>query len=172
MVGAVRDLAPFVALAFVLGNFIALFTWSGVGTWLAVSGAGALEDLGLTGYPVVLLFVLLASLLNLVIISGSSLWALMAAVFVPLFALLGFEPAFTQAAFRVGDSATQVLTPLNPYMIVLLTMLRRYEPQAGLGSIISRMLPFSVTFWLAWVAVLTLFYVTGTPLGPGAGIRL
>lgn len=172
MVGAVRDLAPFVALAFVLGNFIALFTWSGVGTWLAVSGAGALEDLGLTGYPVVLLFVLLASLLNLVIISGSSLWALMAAVFVPLFALLGFEPAFTQAAFRVGDSATQVLTPLNPYMIVLLTMLRRYEPQAGLGSIISRMLPFSVTFWLAWVAVLTLFYVTGTPLGPGAEIRL
>jgi aminobenzoyl-glutamate transport protein len=172
MVGAVRDLAPFVALAFVLGNFIALFTWSGVGTWLAVSGAEGLEAIGLTGYPVVLLFVLLASLLNLIIISGSSLWALMAAVFVPLFALLGFEPAFTQAAFRVGDSATQVLTPLNPYMIVLLTMLRRYEPQAGLGSIISRMLPFSVTFWLAWVAVLTLFYVTGTPLGPGAGIRL
>jgi len=172
MVGAVRDLAPFVALAFVLGNFIALFTWSGVGTWLAVSGAEGLQAIGLTGYPVVLLFVLLASLLNLIIISGSSLWALMAAVFVPLFALLGFEPAFTQAAFRVGDSATQVLTPLNPYMIVLLTMLRRYEPQAGLGSIISRMLPFSVTFWLAWVAVLTLFYVTGTPLGPGAGIRL
>ncbi|MEJ5945382.1 AbgT family transporter [Pseudokineococcus basanitobsidens] len=173
MQGAITDLAPFIALAFVLGNFIALFTWSGVGTWLAVEGAAGLESIGLTGYPAVLCFVLLASVLNLFIISGSSLWTLMAAVFVPLFALLGFEPAFTQAAFRVGDSATQVLTPLNPYMIVLLTMLRRYEPQAGLGSIISRMLPFTVTFWLAWVVVLTVFYLTGLPLGPGApGPRL
>ncbi|WP_298990383.1 AbgT family transporter [uncultured Pseudokineococcus sp.] len=172
MQGAVRDLAPFIALAFVLGNFVALFTWSGVGTWLAVEGAAGLEAIGLTGFPAVLAFVLLASLLNLVIISGSSLWTLMAAVFVPLFALLGFEPAFTQGAFRVGDSATQILTPLNPYMVVLLTMLRRYEPGAGLGSVISRMLPFTLAFWPAWVAVLTLFYVTGTPMGPGAGVRL
>jgi len=172
MQGAIRDLAPFIALAFVLGNFVALFTWSGVGTWLAVEGASGLESIGLTGYPAVLCFVLLASVLNLFIISGSSLWTLMAAVFVPLFALLGFEPAFTQGAFRVGDSATQILTPLNPYMIVLLTMLRRYEPEAGLGSIISRMLPFTVCFWLAWVAVLTLFFLTGTPLGPGSGVRL
>lgn len=172
MVGAIRDLAPFIALAFVLGDFIALFTWSGVGTWLAVQGAEGLEAIGLTGYPAILCFVLLASLLNLFIISGSSLWTLMAAVFVPLFGLLGFEPAFTQGAFRVGDSATQILTPLNPYMIVLLTMLRRYEPEAGLGSIIARMLPFTVTFWIAWVVILTLFYVTGTPLGPGVGVRL
>ena len=172
MQGAIRDLAPFIALAFVLGNFIALFTWSGVGTWLAVEGAAGLEAIGLTGYPAVLCFVLLASVLNLFIISGSSLWTLMAAVFVPLFALLGFEPAFTQGAFRVGDSATQILTPLNPYMIVLLTMLRRYEPEAGLGSIISRMLPFTVFFWLAWVVVLTVFFLTGTPLGPGSGVRL
>ncbi|WP_299033878.1 AbgT family transporter [uncultured Pseudokineococcus sp.] len=172
MQGAIRDLAPFIALAFVLGNFIALFTWSGVGTWLAVEGAAGLEAIGLTGYPAVLCFVLLASVLNLFIISGSSLWTLMAAVFVPLFALLGFEPAFTQGAFRIGDAATQILTPLNPYMIVLLTMLRRYEPEAGLGSIISRMLPFTVFFWLAWVAVLTVFFLTGTPLGPGSGVRL
>lgn len=72
----------------------------------------------------------------------------------------------------MGDSATQILTPLNPYMIVLLTMLRKYEPQAGLGTVIARMLPFTVLFWLAWVAVLTVFFVFDLPLGPGNGIYI
>lgn len=167
---SIKEMSGFLVLAFVLGQFIALFNWSGIGNWIAVAGASGLESIGLTGYPAILAFIALASLLNLFIISGSAMWTLMAAVFVPMFALLGYEPAFVQAAFRVGDSATQVLTPLNPYMIVLLTMLRRYEPSAGLGTVISRMLPFTVVFWVAWVAVLTVFYVFDLPLGPGNGI--
>ena len=167
---SIKEMSGFLVLAFVLGQFIALFNWSGIGNWIAVAGASGLESIGLTGYPAILAFIVLASLLNLFIISGSAMWTLMAAVFVPMFALLGYEPAFVQAAFRVGDSATQVLTPLNPYMIVLLTMLRRYEPAAGLGTVISRMLPFTVVFWVAWVAVLTVFYVFNLPLGPGNGI--
>ena len=167
---SIKEMSGFLVLAFVLGQFIALFNWSGIGNWIAVAGATGLESIGLTGYPAILAFIVLASLLNLFIISGSAMWTLMAAVFVPMFALLGYEPAFVQAAFRVGDSATQVLTPLNPYMIVLLTMLRRYEPAAGLGTVISRMLPFTVVFWVAWVAVLTVFYVFNLPLGPGNGI--
>lgn len=167
---SIKEMSGFLVLAFVLGQFIALFNWSGIGNWIAVAGASGLESIGLTGYPAILAFIVLASLLNLFIISGSAMWTLMAAVFVPMFALLGYEPAFVQAAFRVGDSATQVLTPLNPYMIVLLTMLRRYEPSAGLGTVISRMLPFTVVFWVAWVAVLTVFYVFDLPLGPGNGI--
>ncbi len=118
------------------------------------------------------LHALLASVLNLFIVSGSSMWTLMAAVFVPLFALLGYEPAFIQAAFRVGDSATQVITPLNPYMIVLLGLVRRYEPTAGLGTVISRMFPFVIPFWLAWAALLALWYFLDLPLGPGNGIFL
>ena len=167
---SIKEMSGFLVLAFVLGQFIALFNWSGIGNWIAVAGASGLESIGLTGYPAILAFIVLASLLNLFIISGSAMWTLMAAVFVPMFALLGYEPAFVQAAFRVGDSATQVLTPLNPYMVVLLTMLRRYEPAAGLGTVISRMLPFTVVFWVAWVAVLTVFYVFNLPLGPGNGI--
>ena len=167
---ALKDMSSFLVLAFILGQFIALFNWSGIGNWIAVAGAGGLESIGLTGYLAILGFILLASVLNLFIISGSAMWTLMAAVFVPMFALLGFEPAFIQGAFRVGDSATQILTPLNPYMIVLLTMLRKYEPQAGLGTVIARMLPFTVVFWLAWVAVLTVFYAFDLPLGPGNGI--
>ncbi len=172
MGASIKDMSGFLVLAFILGQFIALFNWSGIGNWLAVAGASGLESIGLTGYPAIIGFILLASLLNLFIISGSAMWTLMASVFVPMFALLGFEPAFIQGAFRVGDSATQILTPLNPYMIVLLTMLRKYEPSAGLGTVIARMLPFTVLFWLAWVGVLTVFYVLGLPMGPGNGIYI
>ena len=172
MGASIKDMSGFLVLAFILGQFIALFNWSGIGNWIAVAGAGGLESIGLTGYPAIIGFIALASVLNLFIISGSAMWTLMASVFVPMFALLGFEPAFIQGAFRVGDSATQILTPLNPYMIVLLTMLRKYEPQAGLGTVIARMLPFTVLFWLAWVGVLTVFYVLNLPMGPGNGIYI
>lgn len=169
---AIRDMAGFLVLAFILGQFIALFNWSGIGQWIAVAGASGLEAIGLTGYPAIIAFIMLASVLNLFIISGSAMWTLMASVFVPMFVLLGYEPAFIQGAFRVGDSATQVITPLNPYMIVLLTMLRKYEPQAGLGTLIARMLPFVIPFWLAWVGILSVFFFLDLPLGPGNGIFL
>ena len=169
---SIMEMSGFLVLAFVLGQFIALFNWTGLGSWIAVAGASGLESIGLTGFPAILAFVALASVLNLFIVSGSAMWTLMAAVFVPMFALLGYEPAFIQGAFRVGDSATQVLTPLNPYMIVLLTMLRKYEPQAGIGTVIARMIPFTVFFWVAWVGVLALFYILDLPMGPGNGIMI
>lgn len=169
---ALKDLSGFIVLAFMLGQFIALFSWTNIGAWLAVTGANFLQDIGLTGYPALLGFIILASLLNLFIISGSSLWTLMASVFVPMFLLLGFEPGFTQAAFRVGDSATQVMTPLNPYMIVLLTFVRRYQPDAGLGTVIAKMVPFVVPFWTMWAVILSVFYFADLPMGPGMGIHI
>jgi aminobenzoyl-glutamate transport protein len=169
---AIIDMMSFLILAFILGQFIALFNWTGIGSWIAVAGASGLEAIGLTGFAAVIGFMLLASVLNLFIISGSSMWTLMAAVFVPLFSLLGYEPAFIQAGFRVGDSATQVITPLNPYMIVLLGLVRRYEPDAGLGTVISRMFPFVIPFWIAWAALLAIWYFFDLPLGPGNGIFL
>lgn len=172
MGAALTDMMSFLVLAFVLGQFIALFAWTGIGSWIAVRGADGLEGIGLTGFPAVLGFILLASILNLFIISGSSMWTLMGAVFVPLFALLGLEPAFTQAAFRVGDSATQIITPLNPYMIVLLGLMRRYEPEAGLGTAMARLIPFVVPFWLAWATLVGIWYFADLPLGPGNGIFL
>ncbi|MFK5690818.1 AbgT family transporter [Ornithinimicrobium sp. LYQ92] len=169
---ALGDMMSFLVLAFILGQFIALFAWTGIGSWIAVQGASGLEASGLTGFPAVVGFVLLASLLNLFIVSGSSMWTLMAAVFVPMFALIGLEPAFTQAAFRVGDSATQIITPLNPYMIVILGLLRRYEPDAGLGTVMSRLIVFVVPFWLAWMSLVAVWYFADLPLGPGNGIFL
>lgn len=169
---AIKDMIPFLVIAFILGQFVALFTWSGIGTWIAVGGAEFLESINMTGYGAILGFIVLAALLNLLIISGSSLWTLMAAVFVPLFALLGYEPAFSQAAFRIGDSSTQIMTPLNPYMVVLLGFVRRYEPAAGLGTIMSRMFPFVIPFFLMWTAILTIWFFADLPLGPGNGIFL
>jgi aminobenzoyl-glutamate transport protein len=141
-----------------------------VGSGLAVAGADGLKSIGLTGLPVIFLFVLLCSALNLFIVSGSSMWTLMAAVFVPMFGLLGYEPAFVQGAFRIGDSATQIITPLNPYMIVLLVFVRRYEPEAGLGTLMARLFPFVIPFWLAWAAILFVFFQLDLPLGPGNDI--
>ena len=172
MTKALGDLLGFLVLAFILGQFIALFNWTGIGTFSAVMGAEALQSAGVTGFGAVLAFIVLASCLNLLVISGSAMWTLMAAVFVPMFALIGFEPGFTQAAFRVGDSATQIITPLNPYIIVILTLLRRYEPKAGLGTLMSRLIVFVVPFWLAWAVLLFIWYIFDLQLGPGASIFL
>nr|WP_149029531.1 AbgT family transporter [Corynebacterium halotolerans] len=169
---SLKSMMSFLVLAFILGQFVALFSWTGIGTWTAVQGAGALEAIGLTGFPAIIAFIILASCLNLLIISGSGMWTLMAAVFVPMFALLGYEPSFIQAAFRVGDSATQIMTPLNPFMIVMLAMLRRYEPRAGLGTLMSRLVPFVIPFWIAWTVLLAVWFYVDLPLGPGSDIMI
>lgn len=167
MTEAVRDLAGYIVLIFAAAQFIALFQWSNMGALIAVRGANLLEGAGLTGFVAIVGFVLLASLLNLFIISGSAMWSLLAPVFVPLFFLLGYEPAFVQAAFRIGDSATQIITPMNPYLLVLLAFVRRYEPDAGLGTLISRLIVYVVPFWVVWVGLLGIFVLFNVPIGPG-----
>lgn len=169
---ALRDMLGFLVLAFILGQFIALFSWSNIGQWIAVVGSEGLRSIGLTGFPAIIGFIILCSILNLFIVSGSSMWALMAAVFVPMFSLIGYQPGFIQAAFRVGDSATQIITPLNPYMIVLLGMLRRYEKDAGFGTMMARMLPFVAPFWLTWTLLLLIWFLFDLPLGPGNSVFL
>src|SRR5699024_1064513 len=129
-----------------------------IGSWIAVAGASGLEAIGLTGFAAVIGFMLLASVLNLFIISGSSMWTLMAAVFVPLFSLLGYEPAFIQAGFRVGDSATQLITPLNPSMIVHPALVRRYVSRAGLVIVISPMFAFVHLYWNVGAAPLAIWF--------------
>lgn len=170
MVESVKEAAPFIVISFMLAQFLALFTWSGLASWVAVNGAEALQGAHFTGFPAVLAFVAVASVLMMFITSGSSLWTLIGSVFVPMFALLGYEPGFIQAAFRLGDSAMNVLTPLNPFLVVMLGYLRRYEPRAGIGSVMARMLPFTVVFWVLWAGVLALFFFTGTGTGPGMEI--
>jgi aminobenzoyl-glutamate transport protein len=172
MTEAMRGLAGYVVFIFIAAQVIAIFTWSGLGTVIAVELADALDAVGMTGFAAVLGLVLIASVINLFITSGSAMWALMAPVMVPTFALVGLEPGFIQAAYRVGDSITQVITPLNPYIIVLLGFARRYEPDLQFGALIARMAVFVPVFAVVWVAVLAVFYFTGTDVGPGMPIHL
>ncbi|MET8469385.1 AbgT family transporter [Streptomyces sp. NPDC006422] len=170
MADAITGMSAYIVLILVIAQVIGVFDWTNLGTLLAVKGAALLESVGLTGYLGLVAFVLLVCVLNLFITSGSALWSLVAPVFVPAFMLLHMEPAVTQAAFRIGDSATQMITPLNPYVFLLLTVLKRYEPEAQLGSLLSRLSVFVVPFLVAWLAVLGIFYGFDIPLGPGADI--
>lgn len=172
MADSVTSMSGYIVLILAIGQVIAIFNWSGVGTLLAVKSAELLESAGLTGLTGIILFVLLVCVLNLFITSGSALWSLMAPVFVPAFMLIGLAPAFTQAAFRIGDSGTQMITPMNPFLLLALALLRQYEPEAKLGTLMARLSVFVVPFIVAWLVVLSLFYAFDLPLGPGAGINM
>ena len=172
MTEAMKSIAAYVVFIFIASQVIAIFTWSGLGTVIAVKLAAGLDAIGMTGFWAVLGLVLIASVINLFITSGSAMWALMAPVMVPTFALIGLEPGFIQAAYRIGDSITQVITPLNPYIIVLLGFAKRYEPDLQFGTLIARMAVFVPAFAVAWLAVLVIFYVTGADVGPGMPIHL
>ncbi|WP_434443544.1 AbgT family transporter [Lentzea sp. E54] len=172
MADSVKEVAGYIVLIFAVSQFIALFSWTNVGSLLAVKSAEALTALGLTGFGGILLFVALASMLNLFIISGSAMWSLMAPVFIPAFLLLGFEPGLVQAAFRIGDSATQIITPMNPYLLVLLTFVRKYQPGTGLGTLMARLSIYVIPFWVFWAALLAVFYFAEIPVGPGTPIHL
>ncbi|GAF48310.1 AbgT family transporter [Rhodococcus wratislaviensis] len=169
---SLKDMSSYIVLMFFVAQMIATFTWSNLGILLSVTIASGLERLGLTGFLGVLLFIALICVLNLFIASGSAMWSLVAPVFVPTFMLLGLQPALTLAAFRIGDSTTALITPMNVYLFLVLAMLQKYEPSAKYGTLVSRTGIFLLPFIIIWTAVLGVFYFLDLPLGPGAGIHL
>lgn len=169
---SVKTMSGYIVMMFVAAQVIALFNWSNVGILLAVKAAALFGSLGVTGFWAIVAFVLLASCLNLFIVSGSALWSLVGPVFIPAFMLMGMSPALSQAAFRIGDSATGAITPMNPYLLLILAMVREYEPGARLGTLISRLAIFVGPFLVVWLLILGVFYGLDLPLGPGAHIDL
>ncbi len=165
-------MAGYIVLAFCAAQFVSYFAWSNLGSIVAISGAGFLRGLGLQNGPLLVGFVLFAAALNLLITSASAKWAIVAPIFVPMFALLGFTPEATQAVFRVGDSCTNIVTPLLPYMPFILAGAQRYDRKAGTGTLITLMLPYAAIFLVAWTALLLTFYALGWDIGPGVGMRL
>jgi aminobenzoyl-glutamate transport protein len=163
-----NTMGAYIVLAFVAAQFVAYFNWSNLGIILAISGAGALQSIGLTGVPLILAFIVVSAFLNIFIGSASAKWAIMAPVFVPMLMLMGYSPELTQAAYRVGDSITNVITPLLPYFPIIIAFARKYDPKAGLGTLIAAMLPFSVAFGIAWTITLIVWFLLGLPLGPNA----
>ncbi|MCZ2257917.1 AbgT family transporter [Sporosarcina sp. G11-34] len=164
---SMRDMSGYIVLIFAASQFIAYFNWSNIGTWIAVNGSGFLKEINLTGVWVIVGYVIFTALLNFLITSGSAKWALEAPVFIPLFMQLGYHPAFTQAAYRIADSSTNIITPLNPYFIVILSFMREYDKKAGMGTLISLMIPYSLIFLGTWIIMLLVFFYAGIPFGPG-----
>ncbi len=162
------SMGAYIVLAFVAAHFIAFFGWSNLGLILAISGADLLEGIGFTGLPLIVAFIIVSAFINLFIGSASAKWAVMAPVFVPMLMFLGYSPELTQAAYRIGDSVTNILTPLLPYYPLVIIFAQKYEEDIGLGTIISAMLPYSVVFFFLAVPLLLLWVTLGIPLGPGA----
>jgi aminobenzoyl-glutamate transport protein len=166
MTDTLAGLAPYLVLAFFAAQFLEAFKYSGLGEMLAVAGGQGLASLALPPVLLVTAFVAVVMLLNLLMASASAKYAFLAPVFVPMLMLAGVSPELTQAAYRVGDSVTNGVTPLNPYLILILAVVRRYLPQAGLGTLVALMLPYALAFAGAWGALLGLWVVLGWPLGP------
>jgi aminobenzoyl-glutamate transport protein len=163
-------LGSYVVLAFAAAQFVAYFGWSNLGVIAAVRGAELLRALGIGGLPLLLGFMLVSAAIDLLIGSASAKWAIMAPVFVPMLMLLGYSPETTQAAYRIGDSVANVVTPLLPYFPIVVAFARRWDPDVGLVTLVAAMLPYSVAFFVGWAALLVVWVTLGMPLGPGAPI--
>lgn len=163
-------MGSYIALAFVASQFVAYFGWSNLGLIMAVTGAGLLKASGLTGIPLIILFIFVCALIDLFIASASAKWAVIGPVFVPMLMIMGYSPELTQAAYRIGDSFTNIITPLMPYMPLVIAFAQKYDPKIGLGTLLATMLPYSVAFAISWTLLLAIWLLLGIPLGPGAAL--
>lgn len=160
-------MGAYIVLAFAAAQFVAYFNWTHLGAVSAVKGARLLGSAGLSGIPLLLAFLVVSATLNLFVGSASAKWAFMAPVFVPMMMLMNISPEAVQATYRVGDSITNIITPLLPYLPVIIIFARRYDREAGLGTLMAAMLPYSIAFGLVWSALLVVWLTLDWPLGPG-----
>jgi aminobenzoyl-glutamate transport protein len=165
-------LGGYMVLVFFAAQFVAFFNWTNLGLIFAVKGADVLRSSGLGGIPLMLGFVILTAVVNVFMGSASAKWAIMAPVFVPMFMLLGYAPELTQVAYRVGDSVTNIVSPMMSYFALIVAFVERYQPRAGIGTVVATMLPYSITFLIIWSILLAIWLGAGIPLGPGAPVRI
>ncbi len=168
---SMQTLGGYLVLVFFAAQFVAFFNWTQLGLVVAVHGAGLLGEIALPAVPLFVCFILLTAALNLFLGSASALWALMAPVFVPMFMLLGWSPEITQAAYRIGDSVTNVVSPMMSYFALIIAFFQRYEPRAGIGTLIATMLPYSLVFLVGWTAMFAGWLAFGLPIGPEAPLQ-
>ena len=168
MTQGISGLAGFMVLIFFAAQFTSFFTYSNLGTILSVAGANFLESIGFVGLPLIIALIILTAIINLFIAVDSAKWAIMAPVFVPMFMRLGMSPELTQAAYRIGDSCTNIIAPTMPFFVLTVAFFQKYDKKAGIGTVVSTMLPYSLCFLLGWIALFMVWYLLGLPLGPGS----
>ncbi len=172
MTEAMKSMGGYMVLAFFAAQFVSYFGKTNLGLIFSIKGATFLESIGLTGLPLIILFILIAGFLNLFMGSASAKWAIMAPIFVPMMYNMGLSPALTQVAYRIGDSTTNIITPLMNYFPMIVVFMQKYDRKSGLGTLISTMVPYSISFLIGWIILMIIWYVIGLPLGPGAPLFL
>lgn len=164
------SMGSFLALAFVSSQFINYFSYTKLGTILALSGANFFRQIKIGLIPLMVFFVVFSAFMNLFMGSASAKWNILAPVFVPMFMLLGYSPELCQLAYRIGDSCTNIITPMMTYFAVIITFAQRYEKKAGIGTITATMIPYSVVFLMGWTVLLVIWLLLKFPIGIGAGL--
>ena len=165
---AMSGMGYYLVMAFFCAQFIYAFGQSNLGALVSIKGAGMLKELGLPMSATLIGIILLSSVVDLVVGSASAKWALMGPIMVPMLMALGVSPDLTQAAYRVGDSTTNIITPLMPYFPLVVVFCQRYVKSTGIGTLLALMLPYSLTLLVTWTLLLVSFWVFGIPLGLGA----
>jgi len=167
----ISNLGPYIVMAFFAAQFIEYFKYSNLGEMIAIAGGQALAQASFPPSLLIIAFIIVVLTGNLFIGSASAKYAFFAPVFVPMFMQVGISPELTQAAYRVGDSASNVIAPLNPYIVIVLAMMQKYARNTGIGSLVSIMLPYTLVFAVAWTALLVIWMLTGSDLGPAGPLN-
>jgi len=167
----IRSIVPVLAISFFMGQFVAYFAYTGLDRMLAYAGGSLLVTADLPVPLLLVLFILVVVFGDFALSGMLSKFGVMAPIFIPMFMMVGISPELTTAAYRIGDSVVNIITPLNSYLLIILLVLQKYKKGAGLGSLISLMLPYSVVFFLIWTGFLLAWYATGMPLGPNAPLH-
>ena len=165
MAKGLSSMGPILVLFFFVSQFLAYFKWTGISAVLAVNGAELLESWAIPSWAMLLGLAVLLSFMNLIITSGSAMWALVAPVFIPMLMLLGIAPEETQALYRVADSVTNCITPMSPYFVMALGFVQKYRKSAGIGTLASFTIPIAMTVWVVWMTLFTIWFVLGLPFG-------
>jgi aminobenzoyl-glutamate transport protein len=169
---SMESLGLYMVLVFFAAQFVAYFKYTNLGIIFAIKGADVLKASGLGPIPLMLCFVLLAAAINLSMGSASAKWAFMAPVFIPMFMLLGYSPELVQGVYRIGDSSTNLISPMMSFFALIVAFVQRYDAKAGIGTVMATMLPYSVAFLVVWTVLLVVWMLLGLPLGPGAALYL
>jgi len=169
---AMSDMGTYIAIIFVIAQFLKYFDWSNLGLIIAIKGAEILQNSGFPISIVVVLFILMCSVLNLVIGSASTKWAILSAIFVPMFMFLGYHPALPQMAYLIGDAVTNPICPTDAYFSMLLVLAQKYDPEAGIGTLLANMTPYAIVYLIVMTTILMIYFFCGLPLGPGAPLHL
>lgn len=172
MAQGIASMSSFVVLIFFAAQFFACFNYTNIATLIAVNGTNLIKELNLSGVPLLIIYILIMTIINLFVVSSTSKWAMVAPIFVPMLGLLGYSPAYAQALYRVGNSVSNIITPLSSGLTIVLGIMSRYKKDTGLGTIISLTLPFSIALFITWTLLSIIFLVFNIPLGPGYSIFL